>query len=338
MTTWTELHPSATEHERVNDMAFVAGECWTVSSAGFIRRTSSSGTKTQTIARGMTALHLRCLAMQRDGSTGWVGVLTRNEGARLPRMLRYTRGNGWTPVSNLPTDLNYGICGLRFAGDQQQTLFATGTYQETVRPAIWRCRLERPNDWESLPIQADIRELCLTQLIDMHFWTDKEGIAVGGGLGRDRLYRPVMLRTDNGGDRWRMVDLPDLGPTTKASDPRGRYAWKVFFVDDSVGFVSISNYAGARDRKAFILATTDAGRTWEPLPIRGAVSYTTNLRGVGFVRDGRGWTSGHLQRLVETDDGGATWRVADSPIRDANRFLFHEGDVYVAGNGLYRGT
>ena len=340
MTRWKQLHPANASgtRERINDVAVADGALWTVSNAGLVRRTPIDGGQTtcQVIAPGATAHHLRCIEYLPDGSAGWIGAL-RFKNRTLPRLLRSTNGSSWQPVPNLPDDPADGICGLRFAG--QDLLFAIGTYNKATAPAVWRCRIkDAPDTWTLLPMSAP--GLQLTHLSDMHFFDQAHGLAVGGSLHKDALYRPAVLRTTDAGDSWSAVKLPDLGPTAKKTPPRGRYAWKVFFLSERIGFVSISSYEATLDPLGFILKTTDGGASWTVLEIdrveAGVVN--VNLRGVGFLDEDHGFCCGHEAPLVETVDGGASWHPSTLEINDANRFKTVDGAMHLAGNGLYRAS
>ena len=117
---------------------------------------------------------------------------------------------------------------------------------------------------------------------------------------------PVVLLTEDGGATW-----TDRAAPLRASFPNGEWGWKIQFLDDKVGFVSLENFnAGA------ILKTTDGGETWTRLPINDPQA-NANLEGVGFIDKDHGWVGGwgdaQFQRLStsQTADGGQTWTNAD---------------------------
>jgi len=70
--------------------------------------------------------------------------------------------------------------------------------------------------------------------------------------------------------------------------PLGEWGWKIHFLNDQVGFISLQNYdSGA------ILATADGGLTWVRHPINDP-QMNANLEGIGFIdeKNRMGWRLG----------------------------------------------
>jgi hypothetical protein len=146
--------------------------------------------------------------------------------------------------------------------------------------------------------------------------------------------KPVVLFTEDGGQTWvnRVANMPD-------QFPKGEWGWKIQFLNDRVGFVSLENFA-----QGAILKTTDGGLTWTRLPINDP-QQNANLEGVGFVDENHGWVGGwgdaQFQRLSssETTDGGRSWVNANQIGAALNRFRFFGNPVsvgYASGQTVYK--
>jgi FlgD Ig-like domain len=143
--------------------------------------------------------------------------------------------------------------------------------------------------------------------------------------------RAVVLFTDDGGQTWvnRVADLED-------ELPLGEWGWKIYFLDDRIGFVSLE-----ADRWGAILKTTDGGETWTRLEINDPQK-NANLEGIGFIDENQGWVGGWGDASFEagyssaTVDGGHTWRDANEIGLFINRFRFL-GDPVTVGyaSGLF---
>ena len=124
-----------------------------------------------------------------------------------------------------------------------------------------------------------------TLLVDTYFTSPERGWVVGGKANVSNPTRndvkPVVLFTQDGGLTWvnRVANLEDQFPF-------GEWGWKIFFLNQSVGYVSLENFtAGA------ILKTTDGGETWTRKPINDQQG-NANLEGIGFVDENHGWVGG----------------------------------------------
>ena len=125
----------------------------------------------------------------------------------------------------------------------------------------------------------------------------------------------------------------------EAQFPFGEWGWKIFFVNDQVGFVSLENFTAAAVAK-----TTDGGRTWTRLAVNDGQG-NANLEGIGFVDQRRGWVGGWGSSNFSkgyssaTLDGGTTWIAANEIGRFINRFRFFGNPVsvgYASGDTVYK--
>jgi hypothetical protein len=175
-------------------------------------------------------------------------------------------------------------------------------------------------------------------LIDTYFTSPDRGWVVGGKTAQPvptrNNVKPVVLFTEDGGETWvnRVADIQN-------EFPLGEWGWKIQFLNDQVGFVSLENFnAGA------ILKTTDSGLTWTRHVINDP-QRNANLEGIGFVDENHGWVGGwgdadFLRRSSsETFDGGLTWRDANEIGKAINRFRFFGNPVsvgYASGQTVYQ--
>lgn len=145
--------------------------------------------------------------------------------------------------------------------------------------------------------------------------------------------KPVVLFTEDGGQTWinRVAAIQD-------EFPFGEWGWKIQFLDELVGFISLENFvAGA------ILKTTDGGLTWERQSVNDQQG-NVNLEGVGFTDEKRGWVGGWGKATArgassETVDGGEMWQDANDIGRFINRFRFFGNPVtvgYASGRTVFK--
>ena len=175
-------------------------------------------------------------------------------------------------------------------------------------------------------------------LVDTFFTSPERGWVVGGKAdvpnpSRSQV-KPVVLFTEDGGQTWvnRIANLQN-------ELPLGEWGWKIQFLNDSVGFVSLENFtAGA------ILKTTDGGLNWERKPVNDPQN-NANLEGIGFIDERRGWVGGWGSQdftagfSSATTDGGENWQNANEIGRFINRFRFFGNPVsigYASGRTVYK--
>jgi hypothetical protein len=115
-------------------------------------------------------------------------------------------------------------------------------------------------------------------LRDLKFPTPQRGIAVGE-IAEGRRVKPVALLTNDGGEHWNTVEIPEA-------------ARSLFFRSESLGWMVTASG---------VWRTEEAGRNWKRLArLEGLVR-------VHFVSDQHGWAVGTLKAVYETRDGGLHW-------------------------------
>jgi photosystem II stability/assembly factor-like uncharacterized protein len=308
---------------RTDDIWFLDPQTgWAVNSNGQIIHTTDGFETFETQLEAN--VYFRCIGFA-DSLNGWCGTLTANN-----RMFRTKDGGkNWLPVTDLPANAPSAICGLSVVSNQ--IVYASGTNFPN-RPARMLKTTNGGQTWTAWEM-AQWAHL----LIDCFFIDERTGWVVGGkspvGNPNRENVKPVVLFTEDGGETWinRVESIQDQFPL-------GEWGWKIQFLDDRIGFVSLENF-----NEGAILKTTDGGATWARLPVNDAQK-NANLEGVGFIDENTGWIGGWGDRDFErrgssaTTDGGRTWHDANEIGKAINRFRFFGKPVtvaYASGETVY---
>jgi hypothetical protein len=168
----------------------------------------------------------------------------------------------------------------------------------------------------------------------VHFFDEQHGFVVGGKADVPNPRRedvlPVVLFTDDGGQTW----VNRLG-SIQGSLIKGEWGWKIQFIDENVGFVSLESFT-----RGAILTTIDGGRTWRRKVVNDPQG-NANLEGIGFLDSSLGWADQFFIGgfTSQTLDGGSTWTSANHVGRFLNRFRFvREPELvgYARGDTVYK--
>ncbi len=310
---------------RTDDIWFIDPSTgWAVNSNGQILMTTDGGNSWTEQFRA-NSTYLRCVGFA-NRLNGWVGTLTE------ARRMFHTKDGGltWEQVANLPAVAPAAICGLSVVNES--VIYASGTNFPNKAPRMIKS-LDGGETWSGW----EMREHA-TLLVDTYFTSPERGWVVGGKANVANPTRndvkPVVLFTQDGGRTWvnRVANLQDQLPF-------GEWGWKIFFLNQSVGYVSLENFsAGA------ILKTTDGGETWTRKVVNDQQG-NANLEGIGFVDENHGWVWGWGDTNFqggfnsETLDGGDNWRDANEIGRFINRFRFFGNPVtvgYASGRTVFK--
>ncbi len=342
--TWQPTNaPVAT---RYDDIWFVTPQRgWAVNSNGQILRTTDGGATWEEQFHVSTEegdVWLRCVGFATE-SRGWVGTTTEER-----RLFETSDGGAtWNLVANLPAEAPTAICGLSVVNDS--VVYASGTnypFPRINRPPRMMKTVDGGVTWSAWDMTAHA-----SLLVDTYFTSPERGWVVGGKVHPvipghrqcdkrpDRAnIKPVVLYTEDGGQTWinRVADIED-------EFPLGEWGWKIFFLSDQVGFVSLENFC-----EGAILKTTDGGQTWKRLRIND-LQKNANLEGVGFADENHGWVGGWGSANMlkgsssQTTDGGDNWSDIDWGKRNTgefiNRFRFFGNPVtlgYASGDTVYK--
>lgn len=315
--------PAATS--RTDDIWFVDPSTgWAVNNNGNILFTADGG-KTWATQAHIPDAWLRCVGFA-NKLKGWVGTTTPAK-----RLYQTTDGGAhWTRVQNLPAVSPPLICGLSVVNES--VVYASGTNYPN-RPCRMIKTLDGGQTWTGWEMSAHA-----TLLVDTFFTSPERGWVVGGRAdvpGPDRNnVKPVILFTEDGGKTWvnRIANL-------QAQLPFGEWGWKIQFLNELVGFVSLENF-----NDGAIMKTTDGGLTWERKEINDQQG-NANLEGIGFIDEDHGWVGGWGSANFSggfssaTTDGGSTWENANEIGRFINRFRFFGDPVhtgYASGRTVYK--
>ncbi|WP_291994718.1 YCF48-related protein [Candidatus Accumulibacter sp. ACC003] len=319
---------------RYDDIWFLDKDTgWAVNSNGHILHTTDGGDswnrQFQTPLVNGRPIYLRSVAFA-TSRRGWAGTISAEQ------VLFDTEdgGQSWRAVNNLPSDAPVKICGLSIV--DENTVWASGT-NEPDDPARVMKTTDGGATWQVFDMSANA-----TLLVDIYFFNAERGMVVGGldrsGKGEPSRsdVQPVILYTDDGGTTWR-----DRLAATVDEYPRGEWGWKIHWVNDDVGYVSLENVnAGA------IAKSVDGGQTWVRLAINDPQT-NANLEGVGFIDENRGWVGGWGDDTFTggftsaTTDAGESWANANEVGAFINRFRFFGDPVhtgYASGRTVYKLT
>ena len=320
---------NAPSQRRYDDIYFINPSTgWTVNSDGKILKTTDGGVNWQEQFQVPGAIWLRSVGFTTP-LNGWVGTVSPEQ-----RLYHTTDGGeSWNVVDNLPENAPVKICGLSVVNES--VIYASGTNDPADIPARMMKTVDGGATWTAW----DMSEYA-TILIDNYFIDENIGWVVGGKADpsitnprRDDVI-PVVLYTEDGGSTWvnRVADI-------SSSFPLGEWGWKIFFLNENIGFVSLES-----DTKGAIVKTIDGGKTWIRLPINDPQG-NANLEGVGFANENLGWVGGWGDENFqggyssETKDGGENWEDANQIGKFINRFRFFGNPVtvgYASGETIYK--
>ena len=310
---------------------------WAVNTNGQILRTTDGGaTWEEQFHDG--SLYLRCIGFASD-TRGWMGTL--QPGSQL--FETHDGGASWELVDDLPPLAPAAVCGLSVVNES--VAYASGTnypFPASADPPRMMKTIDGGATWSAWDMTAHA-----ALLVDTYFTSPERGWVVGGKVAPDDPgqrrcsvppdradIKPVVLFTEDGGQTWvdRVAELQD-------EFSFGEWGWKIFFLSDQVGFVSLENFC-----EGSVLKTTDGGLTWQRLPVDDP-QRNANLEGVGFVDADRGWVSGWGRANFQggfssaTIDGAGNWADANDIGLFINRFRFFHDPVtvgYAAGRTVYK--
>ena len=209
---------------------------------------------------------------------------------RFPR-LREPSGPTWSPR---PSGTDASLRGLH--GVSENVAWATGTGGTVLRTT------NGGQTWELRPV-AGAAEL---DFRDVEAWDANTALVLTAGQPA-RIYR-----TEDGGASFTLVH----------ESPHGDAFFDgMDFWDAQRGLVYSDPVAG----RFLVLTTVDGGRTWQeaeglPQPVEGEAGFAASGTNVAVGPGGHAWigTGGQVARVLRTTDGGKTWEVAPSPLRQGS--------------------
>jgi len=366
---WVETN-SPTANSRTDDIWFTDPDTgWLVNSNGQVCKTEDGGANWQQQfflnPQGPARPYLRTIQFA-NPQRGWFGAIVNADPANPDEyrkvLLHHTEDGGatWNAVENLPEGAPEGICGLSVV--DENVVYGSGSNDPSkIGPAIVKT-IDGGSNWQVLDMSAHA-----SNLIDIHFFDANRGWVVGGlaratcpierpgysgGSAAYAPLRPVVLYTEDGGATWE-----DRVAGMEEEFECGGWGWKLFWLDEQVGFISIENFLIGS-----ILRTLDGGLTWQRFVIddqrlaaNGKADANANLEGIGFVNPVQGWVGGWGNANFignynsYTGNGGPQWvaedHISGDPASDVrvnvNRYrFFHDPKLvgYCSGVKVYKLT
>ena len=311
--------PASPANARHDDIVFLdPANGWLVNTRGEVYRTEDGGMGWQKLSQFEQRTFPRCVGFA-DAQRGWVGNLNFTAGQTEPDKSLFETTDGgrtWANVSQRITgDTVVGLCGMRVV--TPSVVVAVGRWGG---PPVFVKTTDGGRSWTSRTLAP-----LATGLVDLTFFNEREGFAVGGlGVGyseaEQRASRTVILATRDGGATWE---------TRYTSAAAGQWAWKLQFVTDRVGYVTTEGPTP----EGVILKTTDGGLSWQRVRVDAGQSF----EGVAFVTPERGWV-GAFPTLYSTTDGGASWRALGVGVRVNRMRVIGDSLAFASGDRVYRWT
>ena len=174
------------------------------------------------------------------------------------------------------------------------------------------------SSWQTLPLPIAGRPTDVEFVDKLHGWVAVDSRADGGGA------EVTILRTSDGGRRWRLSRIPGVDP----------YEGAFSFTSPQEGWF----VGAARDlRVPVVLRTGDGGATWRKV---GVTDELVTLTSVAFQEPPlQGWISGYDNQHVgtpsvafTTSDGGETWTtLRGGAAPHSNLFRLDDGYLWALG-------
>ncbi len=301
--TWDLLPQSPSDGYRFEDASFLDPQTgWIVNGQGEVYQTVNGGGRWN--LQATLPAYLRATAFVNE-DVGFIGTLNQSN-------VLYATDDGGATFTDITNRISgpppTGICGMWAVNED--VIYGAGWY---AAPAHFVKTTDGGQTWTSRSMSE-----YAGSLVDVYFWDEQRGLAVGGSEGLDANTRAIVLMTEDGGETWTVRH-------TSSGTPE--WGWKITFPTPTTGYVSVE---GSAAFPAKVLKTTDAGLTWTELSIPGS----NDLQGLGFITEDVGWASGRGTTSVTTD-GGETW----APIAldgNINRFEFFGDSLgYAMGQRIY---
>jgi photosystem II stability/assembly factor-like uncharacterized protein len=132
---------------------------------------------------------------------------------------------------------------------------------------------------------------------DIYFINSKIGYATGTEAGWGGTENGVLLNTSDGGETWRVKKTDNL--------------YSISFVNSNTGWI----LGKVGDNESLLYFTNDGGLNWESK----IIYYYINK--ISFINENEGWSIG-FNFILDTSDGGESWKMQDSIYSDSSYFRF----------------
>lgn len=328
---WEKL-PTEPFKGKQDDIAFGSGaRGWFGNGNGFVFRTDNGGDSwTRVWEKPGTFVRALGFIDENRGVLGNVGVGSFPNVKDSTPLYRTTDGGAtWNAASEIRGPVPQGICAIdivrtmtidRGNRGERVVVHAAG---RVGGPAHYLRSLDDGATWTSY----DLSHLTAA-IFDVKFIGHRTGFLAGSSDADLRKAVGLILRTDDGGNSWRVV--------YRSARPV-EAVWKLHFPSAKVGYGSVQSYdPDPANTKRFVAKTTDGGATWEEVLLLD--DHKWRSFGIGFASEQVGWVGGNLGGL-ETRDGGLTWRPVEMG-KAVNKIRFVEDgrsrNAYAVGSDVYR--
>jgi photosystem II stability/assembly factor-like uncharacterized protein len=308
---WTVLSSSPLQTGRYEDISFInAQQGWAVSGTSTLIRTNNGGMSWDVLqAPSPYNVYFRCLTLM-SSTKAFIGSLNPAN----PLIVTTNSGKSFSPVTvtgKKPTK----VCGL-FRIDN--SIYGVGGYDGNAT-------LVRTTDAGANWTGIDMTPYAVS-LVDCYFFNDSVGLTIGSAGGSSyNSGNSVVLRTTNRGESWE---------TVYKSVRTKEWGWKLFFLNDSIGYVSIERRS-PDPAGVFYLKSVDRGMTWTEYFFQKDY----DVEGIGFWNESTGWIGGWTGPTYQSIDSGKTWQEFPLSIKmqNLNRVRrINDTLMYGAGTQIFR--
>ncbi|MFZ4621846.1 MAG: YCF48-related protein [Bacteroidota bacterium] len=308
---WKTLVNSPMQSGRYEDISFInANQGWAVSGTSTLIRTVNGGESWDVLqAPAPYNVYFRCLSLV-SGSKAFIGTLN----STTPLIVTSNSGKSFSAVS-ISGKKPSKVCGLFRVN---QNIYGVGGYDGNAT-------LVKSTNGGDTWTGYDMTSYAVS-LVDVFFFNDTLGFTIGSADGSAyNSGKSVVLRTTNGGTSWEQVYK-----STRLKE----WGWKLFFISDSIGFVSIERRT-QNPGGVFYLKTNDRGSTWN----EQYFVQDYDVEGIGFANETVGWIGGWSGPTYQTLDSGRTWNLfsMSGQMQNLNRIRrINDTLMYGAGTQIYR--
>jgi photosystem II stability/assembly factor-like uncharacterized protein len=328
---WQKL-PTAPYRGKQDDIAFGSAQRgWYGNGEGLVFRTDDSGDSWQQVWK-RPGTFVRALGFLDDniGILGNVGVGSFPNVTDTHPLYRTTdSGVTWDQIKQIEGPMPEGICAIEIV--RLMTIDRGNPAARVIvhaagrvgGPAHYLRSLDGGVSWKSFDLSA------LTAAIyDVKFLGPKIGFLAGSSDSDLSKAVGLILRTDDGGNNWRVVYRSGRPLET---------VWKLHFPSNKIGYGSVQSYdPNPANTQRYVVKSLDGGATWKEMPLVNDLKWRSFA--IGFANEKLGWVGGNLGGL-ETRDGGATWtRVEMGKAVNKIRFVGSGASrrAYAIGTDVHR--
>ncbi len=308
---WTVLTNSPLQSGRYEDISFIsANQGWAVSGTSTLILTINGGESWDVLqAPAPYNVYFRCLSMV-SPTKAFIGTLN----STTPLIVTSNSGKSFSAVS-ISGKKPSKICGLFRVN---QNIYGVGGYDGNATMIKSTNGGDTWTGYDMTPYAVS--------LVDVFFFNDTLGFSIGSADGSAyNSGKSVVLRTTDGGTTWESV---------YKSARLKEWGWKLFFISDSIGFVSLERRT-QNPGGVFYLKTTDRGTSWN----ENYFVQDYDVEGIGFANSAVGWIGGWSGPTYQTVDSGKTWNLfsMSNQMQNLNRIRrVNDTLMYGAGTQIFR--